>query len=89
LLISQEFIASDFCYSKQILRAIARHRQKDACYIVPILLRPATLWRGTEFGHLPFLPKSGQPVSRCDLDDAFDEIATYIKGKLDILQHYI
>jgi len=89
LLISQEFIASDFCYSKQIIRAVERHRQKNVCHVIPILLRPASLWRGTPFGHLPFLPKSGQPVSRCDPDDAFDEIATYVKSKLDSLQHYV
>jgi cell division protein FtsA len=43
LLISPDFIASDYYYSNQMTQAIARHDADNAC-VIPILLRP-TFWK--------------------------------------------
>jgi len=50
LLVSPAFIKSDYCYGKEMQRAIERHRAKQAC-VIPILLRPVD-WEGAPFAHL-------------------------------------
>src|SRR4051812_2446839 len=54
LLISPEFIASDYCYDVEAKRAIERHEAGEA-RVIPIILRPA-MWEGSPFGHLQALP---------------------------------
>src|SRR5712691_10129341 len=43
LLVSPDFMASDYCYAIEMKRAIERHEQDEAC-VIPIILRP-TDWR--------------------------------------------
>jgi hypothetical protein len=42
LLISPHFMASDYCYSIEMKRALERHESSEA-YVIPILLRPVYL----------------------------------------------
>jgi hypothetical protein len=42
LLVSADFMASDFCYSIEMKEAIARHEANKVC-VIPILLRPTDL----------------------------------------------
>jgi len=58
LLISPDFIASEYCYSVEMMRAMERHRAGEA-HVIPIILRP-TDWKGTPFEQLQVLP-SGSP----------------------------
>src|SRR6266487_1759942 len=39
LLISPDFMASEYCYSKEMMRALERHKRGEA-RVIPILLRP-------------------------------------------------
>src|SRR5260370_27367770 len=48
LLVSPDFIASDYCYGVEIQRAMERHKRKEAC-VIPIILRRAS-WQGAPFG---------------------------------------
>lgn len=74
LLISADFIASDYCYCLEMKQALERHERGEA-YIIPILLRP-TYIRGLPFALLQFLPRDGKPiVGWSDEDNAFAEIA--------------
>jgi len=47
LLISDDFMASDFCYSIEMKQAIARHDANQA-RVIPIILRPVD-WQGAPF----------------------------------------
>ncbi len=47
LLISDDFMASDFCYSIEMTQAIARHDANQA-RVIPIILRPVD-WQGAPF----------------------------------------
>lgn len=60
LLVSPDFIASDYCYSKEMRRAIERHEAKEAL-VIPIILRPV-FWNKMPFAHLQVLPSEGKPV---------------------------
>src|SRR5216684_9201297 len=73
LLISPDFMASDYCYSKEMKRALERH-QAGTCRVVPILLRP-TYWEGAPFSHLQLLPTDARPITRWpDRDEAFQDV---------------
>ncbi|HEY1353112.1 MAG TPA: tetratricopeptide repeat protein [Ktedonobacteraceae bacterium] len=61
LLISPDFIASEYCYSKEMRRALERY-ERGECHVIPILLRPI-LWESTPFGKLQALPMNGEPIA--------------------------
>src|SRR5260221_14091329 len=84
LLISADFMASDFCYSVEMTQAIARHRANQA-RVIPIILRP-TDWKGAPFAGLKVLPKDGKPVTRWPThDDAFANVVEGIRAAIDDL----
>jgi formylglycine-generating enzyme required for sulfatase activity len=76
LLISADFLASDYCYSFELKRALERHESKEAC-VIPVILRSCD-WRNTRFGKLQALPADGKAIkSWPDLDEAFTDV---VKG---------
>jgi TIR domain len=80
LLISPDFIASDYCYDIEMIHAMERHQQGKAC-VIPIILRP-THWQGTPFDKLQVLPTNATPVISSkwrDQDEAFFDIVEGIK----------
>lgn len=84
LLISSDFIYSDYCYSVQLKRAIERHETRTA-RVIPILLRHVD-WAGMPFGKLEPLPKNRCPVdskSWHNLDEAFEHIAKGIRTAVE------
>jgi len=85
LLISPDFIASDYCYSAEMLRAMERHQSSDA-RVIPILLRPVHL-EDEPFTQLATLPKNGKPISMWrNRDAAFAEIVGHISTSIKELQ---
>ena len=78
LLVSPDFMASDYCYDIELKRAMARHRAREAC-VIPIILRSVD-WRGAPFGKLQSLPHNGKAVtSWTNRDDAFFDVAQGIR----------
>jgi TIR domain/TPR repeat/Tetratricopeptide repeat len=78
LLISSSFMASQYCYSMEMTRAMERHQQGKA-RVIPILLRPV-LFTGAPFAMLKMLPTNGKPVvSWRNRDSAFVDIALGIE----------
>ncbi len=85
LLISVDFIASDYRYSTEMKRALERHNSGDA-FVIPILLRPCDI-NGLPFSQLDLLPSNGKPVKSWPNDDeAFEEVA---KGIRQVVQEYL
>ena len=79
LLISNNFLASDFCYDKQLLRAMERHETKEA-RVIPIIIKPCD-WNDAPFGKLQALPTNAKPVTKwADRDEAFLNVAQGIRG---------
>ena len=56
LLVSSDFLASDFCLSVELSAALRRHEANTA-RVIPIILRPA-FWEIASFGKLQALPLS-------------------------------
>ncbi len=74
LLISASFMASEYCYSIEMRRALERHERQEAD-VIPILLRPV-LYTDAPFAKLQMLPTNRKPVVQWrDRDSAFVDIA--------------
>lgn len=87
LLVSADFIASDYCYDAEVVRAMERHNRGEAV-VIPIILRPTT-WSHTPFGKLQALPRDGTPVMRwADRDHAFASITEGILRAAERLTAY-
>lgn len=85
LLVSADFLASEYCYSKEMLRAIERHEAGKA-RVIPVILRPCD-WQSAPFGKLVATPPDGKPVTKwTDQDEAFLEIIRAIKAAAEKLQ---
>ena len=84
LLVSPAFLASDYCYDCEMLRAMGRHEAHEAV-VIPVILRPCE-WRETQFGKLLATPTDGKAVTQWpDRDTALLEVAKAIRaaaGKL-------
>lgn len=82
LLISPDFLASDYCWDVEVERAMERHEAGEA-RVIPVILRPV-VWKGALFGKLQALPKDGKPVtSWTNRDKAFVDIATGIQAAVE------
>ena len=74
LLVSASFMASTYCFDKELKRALERHEAKQA-RVVPIIVRPAD-WQSAPFGKLQALPKDGKAVtSWSNQDEAWTDVA--------------
>lgn len=85
LLISPSYMASDYCYSVEMKRALERHETRQA-RVIPILIRP-TVTDGAPFRYLQSLPPNHKPVSLwgAKRDEAFVIIVREIKKIIDEL----
>jgi internalin A len=78
LLVSADFIKSDYCYAREMKRALERH-EADEADVIPVILR-TTNWKGTPFARLNALPESGKPVTRWrDRDSAWTNVSEGIE----------
>ncbi|WP_454868479.1 toll/interleukin-1 receptor domain-containing protein [Pseudomonas farris] len=78
LLVSPDFIASDYCYNVEMARALERHNAKEAI-VIPVILR-ACDWHHAPFGKLLATPQDGKPVTLWpDRDEAFLQVAKEVR----------
>jgi len=84
LLISADFIDSQYCYDVEMKCALERHDKRQAL-VVPIILRAVSL-RGTPFARLQALPKDAKPVvTWTDRDSAFVDITDGLRNAIQDL----
>jgi TIR domain len=85
LLVSPDFINSDYCYSKEMKRAIERHERGEA-RVIPVILRHV-YWQGL-FGNFQALPKDALPITDPNwhnLDRALFNVAEGIRKVVEEL----
>lgn len=61
LLVSAHFLASDYCFEKEMRRALEKHNEGTAV-VIPVILHPCD-WHSAPFGHLRATPTDGKAVS--------------------------
>lgn len=73
-LISSDFLASSYCYGKEMKRALERHHEGRCC-VIPILIR-AVYWENEPFSSLQMLPTDAKAITSWqNRDEAFADIA--------------
>lgn len=78
LLVSPDFIASNYCYNIEMKRALERHDAKEAI-VIPVILR-ACEWHHAPFGKLLAAPTDGKPITQWpDRDEAFLQVAKAVR----------
>ena len=83
LLLSPDFLASDYRDDVEVKRAMERHRAGLA-RVIPVVLRPCDWRNGTPFGDLLAAPRDGKPVTKWpNLDDAFLDITNAIRVAIE------
>jgi parallel beta-helix repeat protein len=76
LLVSSDFLASEYCNEVEIKRALERHKSGEA-RVIPIILR-YVYWEGALFAGLQALPTNAEPVKDGNwrsIDAAFTDVA--------------
>lgn len=87
LLVSADFMASDYCYDIEMTRAMEKHELKEAC-VIPIILREVD-WTNAPFSKLQALPTDARPVTSRfwhDEDEAFKDITIGIRNSVQYWQ---
>lgn len=84
LLITPDFMASDYIQDNELKRAIKQHQTKKAL-VIPIFLRPVD-YKGASFAKLLALPKDAVPVTQWkNQDEAFLNIVEGIHQAVNTL----
>jgi hypothetical protein len=68
LLVSADFLASEYCWHVEMMRALERH-ERNECRVVPLIVRECD-WQGTPLGEIQALPDNGKPVVTWQRRDA-------------------
>ena len=85
LLVSPNFLASDYCYGIEMKRALERHEAGDV-RVVPIIIRPV-YWQDAPFSKLQVLPTSAKPISLwSNRDNAWLDVVKGIREVIKKLQ---
>ncbi len=85
LLISPDFLASNYCYDIEVTRAMQRHEAREA-RVIPVILRFTDDWQSAPFGKIQALPKDAEPVKGwADRDLAFADVAGGIRRAVEEL----
>lgn len=78
LLVSPDFMNSDYCYSIEMKRALEGHERGKAC-VIPIILRPIDL-KGAPFEKLQVLPTNAKAITSWrNRDKAFLDVEEGIR----------
>lgn len=82
LLISKDFLASDYCYEKEMVEVLDLHRTRKII-VLPIILKPCA-WKDAPFAKFQVLPLGGIPIISPNWhsrDEPFLEIVEILKTK--------
>src|SRR5258708_2157035 len=86
LLTSPAFIASDYCWSKEMQWAITRHATGEA-RVIPILLKPTPGWETTPLGTLQALPTDAKPITAWDSRErALTDVVSGLRRAIEAAQ---
>lgn len=83
LLVSPDFLDSEYCYGRELTCALERAASGEA-RVIPVVLRPCE-WLQTSLQRFMALPTDGKPITKfTDLDDAFLDVSTGIRKALNV-----
>ena len=81
LLVSSAFMNSNYCYEREMGRALERHEEGSA-RVIPVILRHCD-WMSSPFGKLLAAPRDARPVTTWpDIDEALVDVVAKIRAAL-------
>jgi hypothetical protein len=84
LLVTPDFMGSDYVHENEIARAIERHKRSEA-HVIPVIVRPAD-WEWAPFGRLQALPKGARPITTwLNQDEAWLDVVRGIRKAVEKL----
>src|SRR6266849_3458753 len=84
LLVSPDFMNSDYCYAVEMKQAIQRYERNEAC-VIPVILRPV-YWQIASLRILQALPTDAQPIVDRNwhtLDEAFYNVTEGVRRAVE------
>jgi hypothetical protein len=82
LLVSPDFLASDYCYEQEMARALKRHEAGEA-RVIPIIIEPCD-WKASPLGRLKAVPRDGKPVTEwANQNNAFLDVVTELRRVIE------
>jgi hypothetical protein len=86
LLVSASFIASAYCYSLEMKRAMERH-QAGTAVVIPVIVRTCD-WHTAPFGKLLAVPKDGKAIDLwANFDEAYTDVTKQIRAIVEKQTH--
>ncbi|MDD9981588.1 MAG: toll/interleukin-1 receptor domain-containing protein [Gammaproteobacteria bacterium] len=80
--VSPDFLASDYCYSREMEAALGRHHGGET-RIVPIIVEPCD-WRSTPLGEIKAVPRDGEPIAKWENpNDAYLDVVNELRRIID------
>ncbi|EEA95677.1 toll/interleukin-1 receptor domain-containing protein [Pseudovibrio sp. JE062] len=84
MLVSPDFLASDYCYDIEVQRALERHNEGSA-HAVAVILRPCD-WQHPPLSQYLALPQDGKPVTKwADRDEVLLHIVKELRRLIDTM----
>jgi len=78
LLVSEDFLASEYCFGVEVDRALARLKRGEV-KVVPVLLKPC-LWQESRFSDLQIVPRDAKAITlSASPEQAFSDVANEIR----------
>jgi hypothetical protein len=78
LLVTADFLASEYCFGVEIERAMERLK-RGAVKVVPILFKPC-LWEESRFSDLQIIPRDAKPITSWpSIDEALKDVASELR----------
>jgi hypothetical protein len=79
LLITPDFISSEFTYNKEEISEIVKLNEKDKTRVIPIIAQP-TAWANSPYGKLQALPSDGRTLAEwTSIDEGLSDILSSLR----------
>jgi hypothetical protein len=83
LLVSADFLASEFCYEDEMKRAVERAQRGEAL-VIGVMLRPVEGWETTPFAEFQLVPRDARPITKwSNADEAYTDVVEGIRAALN------
>ncbi len=84
LLVSPDFLASDYCYEVEMTRAMQRDSAGTA-RVIPVIVRYCA-WKQMPFGRLNAVPRDGRPITSFDdRDEGYLEVVEAVGDAIRVM----
>ena len=85
LLISSDFVASDYCMNIEVEQALEQLRV-GRTRVIPIIVRPEASWKDFAFGKITALPTDAKPVTKwANVDEAWECVASGVRKVIEAM----